>query len=142
MIKLTPSTEQDIERITGWIAQDVYHSGRMSAEWWLTGNGLLSYRLQDDKGPMMYVRTDVDNDLMRLSTQFAPESEVSKLRVVKSLIWALPKMEYLAKQNQLRGFVYESTSKSLIDFMNKLGFIALDNTDDYVLYFDSENTDK
>ena len=98
---------------------------------------MLSYYLRDSKGPTMYVRLDQEGDLMRLSTQFGPESEVSKLRVVKSLIWALPKMEYLAKQDQLRGFIYESTSKSLIEFMQKkFGFTPVNNTDDYVLYFE------
>lgn len=134
----SPSTQNDIDQLSEWIKVDPYHKNSLDPLWWLTGNGFLSYCLQDSKGPTMYVRLDRDNDLMRLHTQFAPESEVSKLRVVKSLLWALPKMETLARHEDLKGFVFKSTNPSLIDFMfRKFSFVSIGN-DDFVLHFEQE----
>jgi hypothetical protein len=136
-MKLTSSTTDDIEQLTAWIKNDPYHRDCLNPVWWLTGNGLLSYCIQDSKGPTMYVRTDKENDLMRLHCQFAPESEVSKIRVVKSLLWALPKMEFFGKQNQLTGFVYKSTSPSLVQFMQiKFGFMPFGFDNDYSAPFE------
>jgi len=134
-MKFTPSTEQDVPQLQEWIQHDAYHKDCLNPSWWFTGQGLLSYCIQDDKGPTMYVRIDKENDLMRLHTQFAPDSEVSKRRVIKSLVWAVPLMEHLGKQENLKGFIFKSTSPLLIDFMRrKFGFQPVGN-DDYVLKF-------
>lgn len=137
-MKFTESTESDIEQLSEWIKADPYHKDCLNPYWWLTGNGgLLSYCLQDNRGPTMYVRLDKENDLLRLHTQFSPESEVSKLRVVKSLLWALPKMEVIAHENNLKGFIYKSVSPSLIDFMKKkFGFVSADSDNDYQMMFE------
>lgn len=137
-MKFTESIESDIEQLSLWIQNDPYHMDCLNPYWWLTGQGLLSYCLQDAKGPTMYVRLDVEDNLLRLHTQFAPESEVSKLRVVKSLLWALPKMQQIACENNLKGFIYKSSSESLIKFMkNKFGFIPA-GSDDYQMLFEVE----
>jgi len=82
----------------------------------------------------MYVRLDKDEDLLRIHCQFAPESEVSRVRTVKSLMWAFPRMETVARQNNLKGFVYKSTSKMLIEFMErKFGFRPTGNDDHTLL---------
>jgi hypothetical protein len=135
-MKFTPSTEQDIEQLSEWIENDPYHKDCLNPHWWLTGQGLLSYCIQDSKGPTMYVRLDVEDSSMRLHCQFAPISEVSKIRVVKSLIWALPKMKSVARHNNLQSFVYKSTSPDLIKFMQmKFGFVPVGN-DDYMWQFE------
>lgn len=136
-MKLTHSTEQDIEQLTEWIKADPYHRDCLNPHWWLTGNGLLSYCIQDSKGPTMYVRIDKENDLMRIHCQFAPETDVSKHRVIKSLLWALPKMEDYAKQEQLKGFIYKSVSPLLIQFMQvRFGFTPVGSNDDYWVPFE------
>lgn len=138
-MKLTESTEKDIEQLSEWIKADPYHKDCLNPHWWLTGNGLLSYCIQDSKGPTMFVRIDKQDDLMRLHCQFAPESEVSKIRVIKSLMWALPRMEAFAKQNQLKGFIYKSTSPSLIQFMQiKFGFTPMGSDNDYWTPFEGQ----
>lgn len=138
MVKLVSSIEQDIERLTRWIAADPYHKDCLDPFWWLTGNGVLSYHLEDSHGPTMYARLDEDSGLLRLHCQFGPESEVSKIRTVKSLLWAIPKMEYFAKTRHLEGFIYKSVSPSLISFMEtKFGFVAVLN-DDHVKLFEEQ----
>ena len=129
------TTALDTERLERWIELDPYHRGT-DPLFWMTGNGLLSYRIDDAQGVTMYVRLDKNDNLLRLHTQFAPDTEVSKLRTVKGLIWALPKMETVARENNLDGYVFQSTSPSLILFMvKKFGFTPIGN-DDYQLLFE------
>lgn len=137
-MKLTETTMNDIEQLSEWIKADPYHKDCLDPYWWLTGQGLLTFCLQDSQGPTMFVRLDADGDLLRLHCQFAPLSEVSKHRVVKTLMWAIPKMELIAAANSLNGFVYKSTSSTLIDFMRiKFSFVPAGN-DDYVKRFPKE----
>lgn len=137
-MKFTPSTEQDIERLSDWIMRDPYHKNCLDPIWWLTGQGLLSYRIEDYKGVTMYARFDEDNQLLRLHCQFAPESEVSKLRVIKSIMWAIPRMEQFARQNNTRGLIYKSVNPNLIEFMKaKFGFVS-SSDDDYVKLFETQ----
>jgi hypothetical protein len=135
-MKFLESTENDIEQLSEWIQNDPYHRDCLDPHWWLTGQGFLSFCVQDSKGPTMYVRLDKDGELLRLHIQFAPESEVSKLRVIKSILWGLPKIELMARAHNLKGFIFKSNSLSLINFMkNKFGFISI-NSDDYQMLFE------
>jgi hypothetical protein len=139
-MKLSESTEQDIEQLTEWIRHDPYHKDCLNPTWWLTGNGALSYCLMDSKGPTMYVRTEIDGWKLRLHTQFAPLSVVDKTRVMKAIIWAIPVMEKFAKDNGLSGLVYQSTSPSLISFMQiKFGFVLAGNSDFVMVFREVEN---
>jgi hypothetical protein len=128
---LVASTERDIDELLEWIIQDPHHRDHVDPFFWLTGNGILSYKIVDSLGTTMYVRLEEDNKLMRIHTQFGPEEQVSKIRVIKSLLWALPKMELVGRKFDLEGFVFKSTSSSLIKFMTyKFGFTPMGN-DDY-----------
>ena len=141
MIILTETTESDVEQIREWLVADPDHKTQTEAdpEWMLTGQGLLSFCIVDAKGPICYVRFDQDSDLVRVATQFAPESVVSKRRVILGLIKALiPTMLLFAKDNGFKGLVFKSTSESLIGFMKKQKFM-LDKDDDYVLLFEDGN---
>jgi hypothetical protein len=135
-MKFVASTERDIGQLSRWIQNDPYHKNYIDPIWWLTGNGLLSYCLYDSKGPTMYVRLDKDGDSLRLHCQFAPASEVSKMRVAKSLLQALPRMRKVATDNGLNAFVYKSVSPDLVSFMQTVfGFVPVGN-DDYKLQFE------
>lgn len=129
-MKLTPSTEQDVEQLTEWIKADEYHNDVLNPHWWLTGNGLLSFRLEDSKGIAMYVRLDKDEDLLRMNFQFAPPDVVSKRRVARDLLWVVPKMRVIAKQNQLRALIFRSRSPNLVLFGQvAFGFVPVGNND-------------
>ena len=140
MIKLVPSTEQDIEQLTEWIKSDPYHKDCLNPVWWLTGadGSLLCYCLQDSEGPLCYVRLDPkDSDgLIRLHTQFAPVEQISKIRLVKGMLKCVPIMMEFCKQQQATGLVFESRSSLLIDFMKrKFGFKDL-SQDQFVWHVD------
>ena len=131
-VRLDSSIIQDITKLSEWIQHDPYHKDCLDPLWWLTGQGFLSYKIQDDEGITMYVRTDKEDDLLRLHVQFAPGNEVSKKRVVESMLQAIPKMELLAKHEGLKGLIYKSTNPSLIKFLERKGFQTVGN-DDHLL---------
>lgn len=134
-MKFTSSTDQDVEQLSEWIQHDPYHKDCLNPQWWLTGNGFLSFCIQDDKGPTMYARLDKEDGLMRLHCQFGPESEVSKKRVIQSFLWGLPKLEELAKKNEMTGFIYKSVSPLLIQYMERqFGFQSVGNDDHKLLF--------
>lgn len=139
MINFSASTLDDVEQIKEWAQVDPYHFHQGEPEWWLTGNGgLLAFCLQDELGPLAYVRLDTEGDLTRLHTQFAPETVVSKKRLVVGMLAAIPTtIPYLKKQGS-RGIIFNSVSSSLIGFMSKIGFFPVSG-DDYALSFEEQN---
>jgi len=140
MAKITVTTEADLPQIQEWINADPYHKDdpRCTAEGLLTGNGALAFCLGDDEGPLCFVRLDVESEFLRLSTQFGPEAEVSKKRLVTGLLsTGIPAIIIFAKEGKYKGIVFESTSPTLIAFMDKQGFRPLSGND-YVLNFEEQ----
>jgi hypothetical protein len=136
-MKFETSTEQDIEQLTRWIENDPYHKDCLDPRWWLTGNGsLLSFRFDDSEGAVCYVRLDSDGHFCGLHTQFAPEQEVSKSRLVRSMLEAIPVIAEYAKQHGLEGIMFESTSITLIEFMKKIFGFQPAGGNDFVLRFE------
>jgi hypothetical protein len=126
---MEPTTVEDIPVLSRWIQADPYHRDHLDPLWWLTGTDCrLAYKVVDDEGTTLYMRTDIDGDRLRLHTQFGTE-EVSKKRTATSLLWGWPAMIQLAKKDGLRGCVFESTSPTLIAFMAKQRFKPAGNND-------------
>ena len=98
---------------------------------------MMAFCLHDQKGPVTYVRLDVDGDYIRIHTQFAPEAVVSKRRLVVAMIEAVRTL-VVAYRESAKGFIFNSVNPSLIAFMDKhLNFRSCGNSD-YVLKFDQE----
>jgi hypothetical protein len=133
MIKLLPSTEKDVGQIQQWTLADIYHNHQNNPEWWLTGNGLLSFKAEDETGPVFYLRMD-GGDVCRLSVQFAPSDVVSKRRLIRAMLETLLKMIEVAKSVSSKGLVFDSSSPTLIKFMQRAGFKDTGNGS-YVLLF-------
>jgi hypothetical protein len=139
MIDFTPSTADDLEQLGEWIAADKL-SRPSTPSWWFTGQGLLTFCLQDSIGPVCYVRLEREDQMTRLHTLFGPPEEVHKIRLVKAMLKAIPVVIEYSKSTGASGVVFDSKSESLISFMKRQGFISLDKGDDFVLYFKVENT--
>lgn len=139
MTKLSPTTQENIEQIKGWISLDLFHKDDPSfkePEKLLTGQGLLSFCLVDDEGPLCFVRLDAEGDMVRFATQFAPEEEVSKRRLIIGLLsTGIPALIAFAKEKGYKGLVFESTNESLINFMAKQKFKSAGGND-YALTFE------
>jgi len=135
---LTAAIDTDLQQIEEWILADPYHRDDLSnkAEFMQTGLGLLTFCLTDEAGPLCYVRLDAEGEVMRLATQFAPESEVSKRRLVTGLLKeGIPAIITFGKENGYKGIIFESTSPTLIAFMDRLGFKSVGGVD-YQLTFE------
>jgi len=142
MAKLSPTTQEDIEQIKEWISLDPFHKDDPSfkePENLLTGQGLLSFCLADDEGPLCFVRLDAEGEMVRFMTQFGPEAEVSKKRLVVGLLsTGIPALIEFAKSKRYKGLVFESKNESLINFMAKQNFVSVGG-DDYALTFEENN---
>jgi len=139
IMNLTPTTREDLPQIEEWIKADPWHKDdpTWKAEGLLTGNGVLCFCLSDDKGPLCFVRLDAEGEMLRLATQFGPENEVSKSRLVAGLLsMGIPAIIEFGKVKGYKGIVFESTSESLIAFMNRLGFFKAAGENDYALTFE------
>jgi hypothetical protein len=135
---LRPTTSEDLSKIRKWIAADSFHKEETqnSAEWLLTGSGALAFCLSDSDGPLCFVRLDAEGDMLRLATQFGPEHEVSKTRLVAGLLsTGIPAIVEFAKSKGYKGIVFESVSESLIAFMGRQGFFKAAGENDYALTF-------
>ncbi len=139
-MNFSQSTLDDIQQLTEWIAHDPYHFHLGQPEWWLSGaeGSLLAFCLMDAQGPLTYVRLDAEGEYVRIHTQFAPETVVSKRRLVVGMIWAVRCLIELYKGEGKKGLVFNSVNPSLTGFMDKhLGFKSVGN-DDYRLDFEDK----
>ena len=141
MISFSPTILEDQPQIARWSAADPYHCDKAiiaGPGWWAMGSSdaLAAFCVEDEGGPTMYVRLDQEESLLRVHIQFAPENEVDKKRVIKTILQGLPVFSSFAKNRNMTGLISESTSPSLIEFMKKIGFELLENTNDYVFKFE------
>jgi len=135
-MEFSPATLENLEQINEWILHDPYHFHQGQPEWWLGMGSLLAFCLTDNKGPLTYVRLDEEDGYVRIHTQFAPESVVSKRRLVVGMIWAMRCLIEFYKDK--KGLVFNSVNPSLVGFMSKhLGFKSVGN-DDYQLSFEEQ----
>ena len=136
-MKFESSTEQDIEQLQRWIDIDLYHKNLFVPTWWLTGapGSLLSFRLDDSKGTVCYVRVNKYEHYCRLYIQFAPEQEVSKVRLVKALLKMIPMIAEYCKKQDVEGVIFESVSPTLIAFGKKVFGFQPVGGNDYMLQF-------
>lgn len=121
MIEFVCIEPGDLAQIQRWIDSDQDHRGKMDAMWWTESN-LLNCRVKDEHGSVMYLRVDEEQEKVRLHIQFAPQNEVSKMRVAAAFIDGFPRMLQTIKNMGYAGIVFESTSSSLIHFMRRMGF--------------------
>jgi hypothetical protein len=140
MINLSESTSADLEQLGEWIAHDPYHYRQGQPEWWLTNadGSLLAFCLMDDHGPLAYVRTDDEEGYVRIHTQFAPESVVSKRRLVVGMIECMKTLIELNKVAGAQGMIFNSVNESLIAFMGKHLKFKPAGQDDYRLDFEGQ----
>ena len=129
-----PVTAEDFPKLIEWMHTDIdetHHA--MVPEFWITGNGYVSFQIADNEGTCFYTRFDKEQDGLRMHTQFAPESTVSKQRNVDAILATLPTfIEKVRKDFQF--IVFETTFPKLAFFMQvALGFRLVEGSNDYRL---------
>jgi hypothetical protein len=136
MLNCKETTRDDLTQIAAWTEKDEFHREINCPDWWTTGNGALSFRLDDDEGPVVYIRLD-SGELYRLHCQFPPQEVVNKRRLVHGMLGIFPLLLQHAKDAGAKGLVFDSVSHKLVRFMAKLGFEpSWEHAGEYVLRFE------
>jgi hypothetical protein len=139
-VRLETTTEKDLPTIDAWCAYEPYLSRAIYNIAFLTASpdSILCFRLDDSAGPTMFVRVEKDlyDRHARMHILFAPESSVSRMRVAKAVVKTFPTILQHFKDLGYEGLIFDSVSQSLIRFLSKFGFKAVDNTNDFLLKFD------
>lgn len=123
-MKLEPALDEDLRQIADWIGKDPYHQ-QQAADFWLTGtSGVLACKVVDGIGTCAYVKVEDKGDgIWYMHVQFAPEDEVSPMRMAKRIIEFMKTFMVMAKANNVRYLVTDSISPRLVAFMtHKLEF--------------------
>ena len=121
MISFRKTTPDDLVPIKFWISQDPDHKG-MPEEFWASAEpGVSCYVIEDQKGPVMFVRQEVEGQNTRLHVQFAPSH---RKRIVKALEQGYPLVAADAKRRGFKNILFESGSIALVRVMFAMGFRA------------------
>jgi hypothetical protein len=136
VVKFTTTEPDDMPQIAEWIAADPHHANIYEPVDWLTGQGEITFCVEDESGPAMYVRFDREDRLLRLRTQFMPESENSKERTGKAILGAMRLfLPTAAERYDVDGVVFETKNPELAIFMKKAFKFEPADGDDYRLMF-------
>jgi hypothetical protein len=139
MVKFTETNLEDMPQIAEWIAADPHHANQYEPVDWLTGQGEITFTVEDDMGPAMYVRFDREDRLLRLRTQFMPESETSKERTGKAVIGAMQLfLPTAAERYGVDGIVFKTENLELAKFMQRMFKFEPAGGKDYRLMFSQE----
>lgn len=139
MVKFTTTEPDDMPQIAEWIAADPHHASVYEPADWLTGQGEITFCVEDESGPAMYVRFDREDRLLRLRTQFMPESENSKERTGKAILGAMRLfLPTAAERYDVDGVVFETKNLGLARFMQQAFKFKPVDGDDYRLMFSKE----
>lgn len=124
MITFRPTEIQDLVMVTGWTLQDPVHKNIAPAFWTepAVENKHVCYVIEDEEGPVIFVRQEREGNNLRLHTQFPPDS---RKRVAASLERAYPFVKEWALEHKIEAIVFESESPTLIRFMARFGFKAV-----------------
>jgi hypothetical protein len=138
-MRLETSTAADIAQIRSWSEVDIdkFHRS-VSPKFWLTAapGSYLAGAIDDAEGRVLYFRFDREGDLLRMHTQFAPETVVSRRRVAVAINKVLPEYLALAAEVGISGIVFETVFSALAAFMARIGFVKAEGeNNDYILKF-------
>lgn len=132
-MNINETNSADRDQLQSWIDQD-NSKKHAEPESWYTGKGLFSFRYDDTKGAVCYIRLDKEDDLARLYYLFVPNAEV---RIAKAILKTIPMCKTVAQQQGLKGLIYDSVSQKLIDFCwRAFGFVPAGG-DNYKLEFEN-----
>jgi hypothetical protein len=107
--------ENDKALLAEWIAAEPDHSNSTPDFYYTPGTKTILY--SDEQGPVCVVRY---SSSLRLDIDFSPTA--GKDRIKKMLSANLPEVVNQAKAQGFSELVFDSTSKALIRFCEKLGF--------------------
>jgi hypothetical protein len=121
MVIFRKTEPEDILMLTVWIAADPPHRQIPTSFFTEYREGVATYVIEDTKGPVIFVRQEVEGENTRLHTQFPP---TSRKRIVKALEEAYPLVAADAKRKGFKTVRFETHSVALARVMFAMGFKA------------------
>lgn len=122
MIEFVQADTYPFTLLDSWLQADHFHGQSKLAFWKPNGKELIACWIKDSIGPTMYLKLDTEGRLVRMHVQFAPEDQVSRTRVARTIFASWPRVVALVKVPDVEGIAFESVNPALIEFMSRLGF--------------------
>ena len=117
-MKIRPTVSSDLPTIADWILADDYHRGKTAAVFFLNGPAA-NMTVEDSKGPILFVRAELEPECLILHVQFAPNQ---KLRTSKAIVFFDKEIKERAVTSNVSEIRFETVHQPLIDFMARLGW--------------------
>jgi hypothetical protein len=118
--------ERDWQLARKWVAADPDHRGQDPIFWLEQGDGIDSWLLLDDKGPLYFAKLVLfpSRRGVELHIQFPPTgTRLMRRRVSLGLVKGLAWLEKTLRQVGIEAIVFQSQNRSLIQFsVARLGF--------------------
>lgn len=100
---------------------DEAHKGMDAGFWEATSHGISCYCVEDEQGPLIYVRQENLGETTRLHLQFA---NCSRKKIFNALKEGYPLVAADARERGFKRVSFDSTSPALIRTMLEMGFRA------------------
>jgi hypothetical protein len=120
MIRFRKTVEDDAAILATWIAQDPYHRHIEPLFFMERTPGVSCYVVEDQAGPVMFVRQETEGENIRLHVQFP----MGRRRVREAVREAYPLWANDAKARGFRQIRFELESSALIKLMLGFGYRA------------------
>lgn len=131
---LRPIFDSDKLVIADWISRDPDHAAQGSTEAFFYQPDGLSLAIQDNRGPIMYIKIEPTSpEVARFHIQF-DERERARRRTVIALMRDIPTVLDLIKKSNIKYIIFDSVSEPLIRFCQKrFGFVRVADSNNYSL---------
>lgn len=121
MISFRRTEPSDLLTLSEWIAADAYHREKLTASFFMeTGKGISCYTVEDEEGPVAFLRQEEEGENVRLHAQF-PEG---RKRLAAAVTEGFPLIMEDARQRRYKQMRFELESPALIKIMLRFGFRA------------------
>lgn len=125
MLKYRHPTIEDLPKLNEWISVDPDHRNKCTGDFFLLkpeDKGMQCIAVEDDIGTIFFLKF---TNVLSVDVQFPPEENSDKERIREALKEALAYFSVSSRNLGYHGMIFESVSRSLIQFFQKLGFKRL-----------------
>jgi hypothetical protein len=121
VIKFRRTVPEDLLTIERWIELDEGHRGMDANFWMATAKGISCYAIEDEQGPLIFVRQEASGEETVLHVQFA---NCARKKIFNALREGYPLVAEDARQRGFKRVRFDSESPALIRTMLEMGFRA------------------
>ena len=121
MILFRRTEPSDLLMLSDWIVNDPFHREKLTPEFFLeTKEGVSCYTIEDEHGPVAFMREEVEGEDVRLHAQFP----AGRRRLMAAIDEGFPIILAEAREKGFRRIRFELENAALIKAMLRFGFRA------------------